>query len=59
MTTLDTIVLLFGVLVSGLVGTGFLMLFYGHAFAAQSMRESSELDSGAPGLEKPWGKARG
>ena len=59
MTTLDTVVFLFGVLVSCLVGAGFLMMFYGHAFVAQSMHENSELDSGAPRLEKPLGNARG
>ena len=59
MTTLDIVVFLFGVLVSCLVGAGTLMMFYGHAYVAQSMNETSELDSGAPRLEKPLGNARG
>ncbi len=48
MTTLDILVLLFGVLVSGLVGAGFVLTVYGRAFSEQAMREASALDARMP-----------
>lgn len=41
--TLDVVVFLFGVLVSTLVGGGFLLLFYGYAYAEQAKRGNIQL----------------
>ena len=53
MTTLDIVVLLFGALISGLVGAGFLLMFYGHAFIAQSEREASQVRPGSARVAEP------
>lgn len=59
MTNLDIGVFIFGVLVSGLVGAGFVLMVYGRAFSEQSMRESSELNQGMPRLAKSLADAPG
>ena len=41
--TLDVAVFLFGVLISTLVGLGFLLLFYGYAYVEQAKRENIQL----------------
>ena len=45
MTTLDVVVFLFGLVISILVVTGFLLVFYRHAFAEQARRERSQLNT--------------
>ncbi len=59
MTNLDIGVFLFGVLVSGLVGAGFLLMVYGRAFSEQSMRENSAVNDGIPRLAKSLADAPG
>ena len=56
MTTLDTAVLLFGVLISALVSSGFLLMFYGHALLAQSRRASPQLKPGMRRLARLLGE---
>jgi hypothetical protein len=41
--TLDAVVFLFGVLISTLVGSGLLLMFYGYAHAEQAKRENIQL----------------
>jgi len=53
MTTLDICVLLLGVLVSGLVGAGFVMTVYGYAFSEQSTKEHPEPSSNLPLVQGP------
>lgn len=48
MTTLDLVVLLFGVLISGLVGAGFVLMVYGRAFSGQLLRDSSAINTEVP-----------
>lgn len=43
--TLDEAVFLFGVLVSTLVGAGFLLLFYGYAYLELAKRENIQLSN--------------
>ena len=56
MTTLDLFVFGFGLLVSALVCTGLVLLFYGHAYVAQAKRESGLLSSGIQRLAKLLGE---
>ena len=41
--TLDVAVFLFGVLISTLVGSGLLLMFYGYAYVEQAKRENIQL----------------
>lgn len=55
MTTLDTVVFLFGVLVTLMVCAGFVLMFYGHAALGQARREDPKLSAGMTRLAKLLG----
>jgi hypothetical protein len=57
--TLDTAVFLFGVLVSTLVGSGLLLLFYGYAYLEEARRENLELPRGLQRLARFLGESEG
>lgn len=56
MSTLDTIVFLFGVLISFMVLSGFMLLFYGRAYVEQARREKPVLGSGMKRLARLLGE---
>ena len=55
MTTLDSVVFLFGVLVTLLVCAGFVLMFYGHAALEQARREDPKLSAGMTRLARLLG----